>query len=298
MAKDLFNRYIWLVDTIYRAERITLEEINRRWLRNEMSGGEEIPLRTFHNHRKAIESMFDINIDCDKRNGYVYYIDNKDDMERGGIRSWLLNTFAVNNLINESHHLKRQILFEEIPSGQRFLAPIIEAMRDRVNIEITYQSFWQAQASTFVVTPYAIKVFKQRWYLLARNNFGELRTYGLDRIQELKTTDQTYTLPDDFDAKDFFDDYFGIITGIETPCVVEMKVYGQQREYLRSLPLHHSQQEKKTTDKYSVFSYYVAPTFDLQQELLSHGDTIEVLSPEELRKEIAASAVAMNKMYR
>ena len=64
MAKGLFDRYIWLIDTIYRAGKITFEEINQRWLRTEMSNGEETPLRTFHNHRKAIETMFDINIEC------------------------------------------------------------------------------------------------------------------------------------------------------------------------------------------------------------------------------------------
>ena len=43
MAKGLFDRYIWLIDTIYRAGKITFEEINKRWLRTEMSNGEEIP---------------------------------------------------------------------------------------------------------------------------------------------------------------------------------------------------------------------------------------------------------------
>lgn len=62
-------------------------------------------------------------------------------MERGDARQWLLNTFAVNNLINESHKLKNRILFEHIPSGQQFLTPIIEAMLDNMTIEITYQSF-------------------------------------------------------------------------------------------------------------------------------------------------------------
>ena len=93
--------------------RITFEEINERWMRSQLNEtGDEIPLRTFHNHRKAIEQMFDINIECDKRDGYVYYIENSEDMERGGVRSWLLNTFAVNNLINESHKIKERIQFE------------------------------------------------------------------------------------------------------------------------------------------------------------------------------------------
>ena len=98
----------------------------------------EIPLRTFHNHRKAIEELFDINIECNKRGGYYYYIENKEDLEKGGVRDWLLNTFAVNNLINESHRLKQRILFEEIPSGRQYLTSVIEAMRDSFIIELTY----------------------------------------------------------------------------------------------------------------------------------------------------------------
>ena len=75
---NLFNRYVWLVDTIYRRGRITFEEINERWMRSQLNEtGDEIPLRTFHNHRKAIEQMFDINIECDKRDGYVYYIEKR-----------------------------------------------------------------------------------------------------------------------------------------------------------------------------------------------------------------------------
>lgn len=134
MTKDLFDKYIWLVDTIYRAGRITLEEINKRWMRSQLSGGTSLPHRTFHNWRVAIEQVFDINIECDRTTGYYYYIENADDMEKGGIRNWLLNTFAVNNLINESHHLKRRILFENILSGRQFLTPIIEAMRDGLEV--------------------------------------------------------------------------------------------------------------------------------------------------------------------
>ena len=162
MAKDLFNRYIWLVDTIYRAGKITLEEINERWLRTEMSGGVEIPLRTFHNHRKAIEEIFDINIGCNRRGGYYYYIENLEDMERSGLRTWLLNTFAVSNLIRESRQLRHRILFENIPSGQRFLTPLIEAMRDGFVVTVTYRSFTHEKASTFDVEPYCLKVFRQR----------------------------------------------------------------------------------------------------------------------------------------
>jgi hypothetical protein len=299
MAKNLFDRYIWLVDTIYRAGKITFEEINEKWLRNEMSYGEELPLRTFHNQRKAIESMFDIIIDCDKRNGYVYYIANADDMAKGGVRSWLLNTFAVNNLINESHKLKHRILFEQIPSGQQYLTPIIEAMRDGLTIEITYQSFWKEKSHTFEIEPYCVKIFKQRWYVLARSpHYDSIRIYSLDRIQNIQTTEKSFKLPKSFNAEAYFKNNFGIIVDEDIePCIVKIKVYGNHRKYLQTLPLHHSQEEIETSEDYSVFSYFISPTYDFKQEIFMHGDEIEVLSPDGFREEIAETVQTMNHLY-
>ena len=164
----------------------------------------------FHNHKNAIQQMFDINIGCDRRAGYLYYIEHVEDMERGGVRTWLLNTFAVNHLINESHHLKRRILFEEIPSGQRFLTQIIETMRDNLTLEMTYQSFWSDTASTFEVAPYCVKVFRQRWYMVGCSmSDRRLRVYALDRIHTLRTIENTFVLPDDFDPEGFFADCSG-----------------------------------------------------------------------------------------
>ena len=295
MAKDLFNRYIWLVDTIYRADGITFEEINEKWLRNSMSEGLDLPLKTFHNHRKAIEDMFDINIVCDKRGGYKYYIENADDMEKGGVRTWLLNTFAVNNLINESHHLKRRIVFEQIPSGQNFLTPVIEAMRDGMSIEIKYKSFWRQDEYTTEVEPYFVKVFKQRWYLIARNKIKDaIRIYALDRIHALTQTGNAFVMPKDFSPEEYFYNSFGIISQDNCPPeIVELKVYGTQKEYFRTLPLHHSQEEVENADGYSIFRYYLSPTYDFIQEILSHGCEVEVLSPQHLRDEVRSHAVTI-----
>lgn len=295
MAKDLFNRYIWLVDTIYRADGITFEEINEKWLRNSMSEGLDLPLKTFHNHRKAIEDMFDINIVCDKRGGYKYYIENADDMEKGGVRTWLLNTFAVNNLINESHHLKRRIVFEQIPSGQNFLTPVIEAMRDGMSIEIKYKSFWRQDEYTTEVEPYFVKVFKQRWYLIARNKIKDaIRIYALDRIHALSQTGNAFVVPKDFSPEEYFYNSFGIISQDNCPPeIVELKVYGTQKEYFRTLPLHHSQEEVENADGYSIFRYYLSPTYDFIQEILSHGCEVEVLSPQHLRDEVRSHAATI-----
>ena len=292
MAKDKFSRYIWLVDTIYRADGITFEEINEKWLRNSMSDGLDLPLKTFHNHRKAIEEIFDISIVCDRRNGYRYYVENAEDMKKGGVRTWLLNTFAVNNLINESHHLKRRILFEQIPSGQKHLTTIIEAMRDSRTLEMTYKSFWRQDSYTTEVEPYFVKVFRQRWYMVAKNTEKDaLRIYALDRVLDMRETDNGFAFPKDFDPEEYFYNCFGIIRDDNYPSeIVDLKVFGTQREYFRTLPLHHSQKEVETGDDYSVFRYYLSPTYDFVQEILSHGCEVEVLSPEHIRNEIRRHA--------
>ena len=292
MTKDLFDKYIWLVDIIYRSGKITFEGINERWLRSKLSDGMDIPLRTFHNWRAAIEQIFDININCNRKGGYYYYIENVEDIEKGGIRSWLLNTFAVNNLINESHHLKRRIMFEQIPSGQKYLTPIIEAMRDGRTLEMTYKSFWRQSQYDTEVEPYFIKVFKQRWYMIARDvNRDSVRIYALDRIKGLSQTDNAFEVPADFSPDAYFYNAFGVI--VEDACppeIIELKVYGTQREYFRTLPLHHSQEEIDSSDDYSVFRYYLAPTYDFIQEILSHGYNVEVKSPVHLREQIKRHA--------
>jgi hypothetical protein len=299
MAGNLFYRYIWLVDTIYRAGKISFEEINNRWVRNEMSNGMRIPLRTFHNHRSAIEEMFDINIECSKAGGYYYYIGNAEELKKNGARSWLLSTFAVNNLIAESRDLKSRILFEEIPSGHFFLAPIIEAMRDNEILEITYQSYRKNTPTTFTVEPYCVKVFKQRWYLVARSPFyDKVLIYALDRIKDLDKTGKTFVYPKTFYPETYFDSSFGIIvnTDEKVECV-KIKVYGEQSAYIRSLPLHSSQKEVETTDEYAVFEYMLRPTYDFVQELLSHGSNIEVLSPIVLREQVSQIVREMMGRY-
>ncbi|GHT10357.1 WYL domain-containing protein [Bacteroidia bacterium] len=299
MVQEVFNRYIWLVDTIYSAERISFDEINEKWLRCSIGDGKEIPLRTFHNHIKAIEDMFDINIVCHRRDGYRYYIENADDIKGGGVRAWLLNTFAVNNLINESHKLKPRILFENIPSGQRFLAPIIEAMRDNLVLEVTYQGFEKDNPSTFEVAPYCVKVFRQRWYMVGCSPLiNSIMIYALDRVKAVHTTNHKFKLPKEFNGKEFFDNCFGVTVGDGTATeTVRLKVFGKQVHYIRALPLHHSQKEVETKNGYAVFEYYIKPTYDFRQEILSHGADLEVLSPTKFRNEVKNVIAQQTKRY-
>ena len=299
MGKELFSRYVWLLETIHRAGKITFEEINARWLRSELSGGEALSLRTFHHHRDAIEELFDINIECIKRGGYCYYIEDTEELEKGCVRKWLLNSFAVDNLIVESRKLKSRILLEEVPSGKRYLIPLIEAMRDGMIVEVDYQSFRQQVPANFEIEPYCLKLFRQRWYVVARSpHYNRVMIYSLDRILDLEVSEKTFYYPEEFNPQSYFDACFGIVAdddiGIET---VQLKVYAPQDKYFDALPLHHSQRTVEVTEGHTVYEYRIRPTYDFVQELLSHGADVEVLQPSLLRSRLGDIAKEMVALY-
>lgn len=298
---NLLNKYVWLVETIYKAKRITFEEINEKWLGSEISEGVELALRTFHKWRIAVEEMFGLIIECERKGGYHYYIANAEELETGNIRNWLLNTISVSNILIDNQHMKDRILLENIPSGQEYLADIIGAMKKGHCINITYQSYWRDEGNTFTVEPYCVKLFKQRWYMVARSPYlDKILVYSLDRILELETDkEKKFKLPRTFDASVYFDECFGVIAGDGTNVEnVKLKVSVGQANYLRSLPLHRSQQELERTDKYSIFHFRVRPSYDFQQEILWHGEEMEVLEPLWLREEIAGKIEKMWDKYR
>lgn len=299
MAKNLLNKYVWLVETIYKAGRITFEEINNKWLDNDMSEGVELSLRTFHKWRIAAEELFGLIIECERRGGYHYYIANADEIKSGSIRSWLLNTISVSNLLIENQNIKERIILEDIPSGQEYLSQIIEVMRKNLVIRITYQSYWRENSNTFDVEPYGVKLFKQRWYLLARSPyFNKLMVYAVDRILDMQPTEKKFVMPADFKPSDFFDNYYGIIANTESKVQkVVLKLSAGQANYLRSLPLHWSQQEMERQTEYSLFELHLCPEFDFQQELLAMGEDVEVLEPFWLRSEIAGKIKRMWNKY-
>ena len=300
---QVINKYVWLVDTIRKAGSagITFEEINKRWLRKdnvELSGGVEIPQRTFHKWRNAVEEMFNIIIDCRRRGGYHYFIANPEDLNGHGMSNWLLDTVSVSNLLMQNIALKSRILLESVPSGLQFLPEILEAMNGNNVMTITYQGFWHEEPHTFDVHPYCVKLFRQRWYMVAYCPMREgIRTYAVDRIHAVTGTEETFVMPADFDSAGFFSQAYGVMIGDMAPQTIRISVDAFQANYLRSLPLHHSQREVERNEKCSVFTFHLCPEYDFQMELLSMGDTLEVLEPAGLRATIASIARKMNAIY-
>src|SRR5574344_1484690 len=155
----IFKEYIWLVNTIYKAKKITLEEINQEWMKTEMSGGLPLPRSSFNRHKDAIEDMFGIYIECERVGGYKYYIGNAKVLEEDTIQNWMLSTLSVNNIISECRSIHDRIILEPIPSDGEYLQRVIEAMKENVLICFTYQKYGADTIKEIVVEPYLVKLF-------------------------------------------------------------------------------------------------------------------------------------------
>ena len=283
----LLNRYVWFVTIIYNRGPISLAELQHRY-ESHFGRGEELGERTFHRYTDAVEELFDIEIKYDRAlRGYV--IADREGIDNMGMRRWLLQTFSVNSVLHESQDLKNRILLEDVPSGQQHLTTIVDAMREGVKLQMTYQSFGAENPTTFDVEPWCVKLFEQRWYMLGMSD--KLRIHALDRIKALEPTERKFKLPKKFDAAEFFKDYYGIIINDKDFDVepVALKVDSWQSKYLRTLPLHHTQVEVERNEEYSIFEYRLCPTFDFRQKILSMGEAVEVLAPQLLRDMIAKS---------
>lgn len=300
MAK-VFERYKWLADLIQRSGGITLEDIQDAWDRSPLNDdGKPLSQRTFHRHKEEIERAFNITIKCHKSTN-KYFVENADEVSDGGVTDWMLSTIAVDNMLNESRDLRDRIQFERIPGGREHLSVFINAMRDGTVLKMMYHNFWRAEAQELTISPYFLKVYDQRWYVIgqASTHKGQLRTYALDRIISLAPTGEKFSYPKKFSPEGFFANCYGIFHTDDKPGFIKLKVHPTEALYLETLPLHNTQRriDSESTDDYVVYEYFMAPAFDFVQFLASKAGTIEVLESKELREKVAEEVKKMYKTY-
>lgn len=298
MISKTFNRYIWLLNTLLQYERLTFQEIDYRWQRSCLGDGKPLALRTFHVHREAIAELFGVEVKCDTSTN-EYYISSPEILRNDRIRQWLLNSFTLSNMIEAGRNMKDRILFEDIPKGTEYIQTVIDAMQQNKELMIEYQPF-NGHKSTLHIHPYAMKVYHQRWYIVGYLKEQEgIRNIALDRTLRMEPTAETFRYPNNFDAELYYSNTVGIFVNESLkPHKVVVRAYGIHVEYMRSLPLHHTQKEIEYENQlYTDFQYYLCLTPELTSQLLAMGEKIEVLEPEELRKEIKKRLLNSLKRY-
>lgn len=301
MVTELIDKYVWLIQTFIDAGQrgLLLDEITRKW---ERRYGLDYPRRTFNNHREAIAEIFGIEIECDRSTNRYFIRYGEDAIDRQSSVGWLINTFTVNNLLSLSQErLSGRVSVENIPSGQLHLTGIISAMQDERTLEIMYRKYGEDEAEMFHVDPYGIKEYQRRWYLLGYcQERGAERVYALDRITSLAVTGWTFRMPADYDVEELYGQTIGIYRNdaLEAESIY-IKVTEHEANYLRDLPLHHSQVELGPEGEgYVKFRLRVVPNEDLVMELKRLGAEVEVLSPASLRQRMARDLQQAADLYK
>ena len=315
MVSELIGKYIWLIQTLTAAggRGLTFKELDEKYSRR---FGQTYSRRTFNNHRLAVEDLFGVDIDCDRRiNRYCIpfsdeVLDNDDSI------GWLINTFTVNNLLSlGKERLSGRVSVDEIPSGQKHLTAIMQAMEDGNELRISYGKYSSSTTETLHIQPFAIKEHEKRWYLVAfcherakkqdgtetdNSDMSAWRVYGLDRISSLQMTDSSFRMPKDFDVDGIFSQSYGIYFPMagQKPVTIRFKVTDEEASYLRDLPIHRSQVEEGEAEGGGrIFRIRVIPNRNLTLEFCRHAGRLEVIEPAEVRQAVKEELETAYKQY-
>ena len=311
MVSELIGKYIWLVQSLIASGDggMTFKELNEKYSRR---FGQAYSRRTFNNHRLAVADLFGIDIDCDRSTNRYFIPYSGDVLDNNESIGWLVNTFTVNSLLSlGKERLSGRVSVEEIPSGQKYLTAIMQAMEDGKELEIAYGKYTSDSSETLHVQPFAVKEHEKRWYLVAfcheragadrrNDDINAWRVYGLDRITSLQVTDVSFRMPKDFDVDGIFSQSYGIYFPMagQKPVTIRFKVTDEEARYLRDLPIHRSQvEENAAKGDGRIFRIRVIPNRNLTMEFCRHAGRLEVIEPEEVRLSVKEELEKAYKQY-
>lgn len=223
-----------------------------------------------------------------RRSTNTYQIDEQDDLEQA---TQIYDNLLLVNAYRKTKHQSDIMLFERRQASRLHnLDGLIHAIKQHKIIGFSYQKHWEDRPVKRVLEPYAVKEFKNRWYLLAADSGDEsalIKTFGLDRMTDLDIKSRTFKKKD-LDLQAMFGNSFGIIaTAGETPQKIVLSFDHYQGKYIKSLPLHPSQKVITESPEEYRIELTLCPTYDFYQELLTHAECLTVVKPEAVKPEYA-----------
>jgi len=213
------------------------------------------------------------------------------------------NKLEIHSLITRLYEKYRNqgfISFKNAPDikGTQYLEPIISAIENKQVIRLYYLPFYEDKPYFNEVHPYLLKEHGFRWYLVGLNEFkGQVRTYALDRIRDLKEAEGTRYAPPGFDAEKYFKHSIGIIAPEGTPALIKLAVQKTQAQYLITQPWHDSQNIEEETEEEVIFSFRVHPTYEFKSLVLSLGKDGRIIEPDSLKEEVRKELAQMLDKY-
>lgn len=253
--------------------------------------------RTFQRDIKDIRNLFGAEIEYSKsQKGYFI---SQNEMENMNFQR-MIEAFDMFNSLNLAQDLKPFIHLEKRrPQGTENLYGLLHAIKNKLQIEFSYQKFWEDESSIRTAEPYALKEFKSRWYVLANDlKDRQIKSFALDRLTNLTITRKSFVFPATFDIEENYRYCFGIISpNGKKPQEIILSFRPYQGKYIKSLPLHETQQILIDNGKELRVKLNLCITFDFVMELLSFAETMKVMKPKSLIKKIRNGHLKAFKQY-
>jgi len=242
--------------------------------------------RTLQRDIREVRNVFGIDIEYSK-SLKGYYITQSDTENMSFQR--MIEAFDMFNSLNLAQDLTPFIHLEKRkPQGTENLYGLLHAIKNKLQIKFIYQKFWEEETTARKVEPYALKEFKNRWYVMAKDSKDKnVKSFALDRLSNLEITNLTFIYPNTFSIEQTYRHCFGIICPIdEEPQEIILSFDPFQGKYIKTLPLHETQEILEDNDDELLVKLKLYVTHDLIMELLSFGDNMKVIKPKSLVKEI------------
>lgn len=251
--------------------------------------------RTLQRDIKEIRDIFGIDIEYSKsQKGYFISYNENINFQR------MVEALDIFNSLKLAQDVSPFVYIEKRrPQGTDNLYGLLHAIKNRLVVGFVYQKFWEDEMSHRKVEPYALKEFRNRWYLMAKDSKdGKIKSFALDRLSALEITNQHYEYPQNYDVEQTYRYSFGIIgpNNNESHNIV-LSFTPFQGKYIKTLPLHHTQQVLVDDEDEVRIQLKLCISHDLLMELLSFGNDMKVLEPAELVDQVRSAHEEAFKQY-
>ncbi len=285
-AHSTVHVYSLMLDRIGRGQGASLKDLKVHLEEHDLPKSE----RTISRYIEQLRNEFGLDIIYDslKRN---YLIKKDGDFEIENFLNLLtLSQMTTIDLGNPKkwQEIQNVIQFDQIqqPKGLEHINEITSAILKRKFIQFDHLNFYTQKVTVYSIKPLLLKQYQYRWYVIGEIAFGEIRTFGLDRLQKFMVLNKTFPVISNKTIRQKFDQVIGLDFSNETPLNIKIASTPFQANYLKSVPLHQSQNIESENKKEVIFNYQLIPNFELIQKILMMADQVQVLEPKELKNQI------------
>lgn len=170
--------------------------------------------------------------------------------------------------------------------GNEFLHPLLLSIKEQQAVMMHYKGFGHDTAKSYQLQPYVLKEYRNRWYVTGKiEEKNRIQTFALERIKELIPTKKQFKRDASFSPAEYFKHSFGISVNDYEPQSVILSFSSSEAPYIKSQPLHQTQQVLVDNDLEFKIGLEVILSYELKAQILSYGDKVKIIAPEDLKQE-------------